>query len=68
MNAHRKLENLGRKHLTTGNSRDAYSLGQAKLDVLAIADELIRSAGSLAGLLDGMPRRRSGIGKIKASN
>ena len=65
-----RLEKLGAKAL---NDRELLAMlirsGTAKLDVLAIADELIRSAGSLAGLLrwDASDFQRiQGIGKIKA--
>ena len=65
-----RLEKHGAKAL---NDRELLAMlirsGTAKLDVLAIADELIRSAGSLAGLLrwDASDFQRiQGIGKIKA--
>tara|TARA_B110000305_G_scaffold225321_1_gene271791 strand:- start:535 stop:1257 length:723 start_codon:yes stop_codon:yes gene_type:complete len=65
-----KLERLGPTPLT---DRELLAMlvrsGTSKYDVLAIADELIRSAGSLAGLLrwDASDFQKIiGIGKIKA--
>jgi DNA repair protein RadC len=65
-----RLERLGPKPLT---DRELLAMlvrsGTSKYDVLAIADELISSAGSLAGLLrwDASDFQRIiGIGKVKA--
>lgn len=65
-----RLERLGPSPLT---DRELLAMlvrsGNAKMDVLAIADELIKQAGSLAGLLRWDVsdfQRIKGIGKVKA--
>ena len=65
-----RLERLGPSPLT---DRELLAMlvrsGNAKMDVLAIADELIKQAGSLAGLLRWDVsdfQRIEGIGKVKA--
>ena len=65
-----KLERLGAGPLT---DRELLAMlirsGNAKMDVLAIADELIKQAGSLTGLLRWDVsdfQKIKGIGKVKA--
>ena len=65
-----RLERLGAGPLT---DRELLAMlvrsGNAKMDVLAIADELIKQAGTLAGLLRWDVsdfQRIKGIGKVKA--